>query len=714
MKRLALGTAFALGVLCASGDDWREEMWAHPVRLRDGVSVRAYALDEPQLMKAYVVRVDLATPGIGFAATERASNWGETIAAYTNAVIHAETKSETTVDFMRRRRDAGENIAVAFNTTPWKPFPPPPGVDDCDPQGWCVADGVEVSAHGADEALFVVRKDGTCRITSSVSPEEEKDVAFAANAFDLILTNGVDVATVRRTEDEAPRPRLAVGLTADGKTLVLLAVDGRQRLYSMGATFADLRAILRREGVTDAVNMDGGGSTSLVVWDEKNAKPWMLNRHKNGKVRANAVNFGIAFGERGAGNGARDLERTAAAFHSYAFKPVADTPAPDGFKPFYVSHYGRHGSRRLTGTFVADALGVLAKADAAGDLTDEGKALLVDMRAIARAHEDMIGQLTERGAEEHRRLARRMAARFPDVFKGERRVRCRSSVFHRVLVSMQNFTMALKEAAPGLSFDFTTGEKIQKLVNQMHWAKTDEDKAKRKMKVEALASEEIDPVPLVERLFVSARIEKPLAFARDLFACASICPCLRYELDGRDIYRFFTPEEIDTLGSVLDAEHYSGMGNSVEFGDVATSSARMLLGDIVERADGAIADDRIAADLRFGHDSGLWPLASLMGLEGPDVTSRVADGPQLCPAWKWMPMASNLQMVFYRDKAGDVLVKMLWNEEEMRVRGLDCPTAPYYPWETLRDYLKAKVDGGTCAHGGDSPAGVRLKSVEIE
>ena len=31
--------------------------------------------------------------------------------------------------------------------------------------------------------------------------------------------------------------------------------------------------------------------------------------------------------------------------HSYEFLPIKDTPAPGGFKPFYISHYGRHGSR---------------------------------------------------------------------------------------------------------------------------------------------------------------------------------------------------------------------------------------------------------------------------------------------------------------------------------------------------------------------------------
>ena len=90
-------------------------------------------------------------------------------------------------------------------------------------------------------------------------------------------------------------PRTAFGLTADGKTLILLVVDGRQPGYSMGASIDDLRRILRSEGCSDAVDMDGGGSSSLVVFDRKSGTPRMLNRHKDGLVRKVGLNFGITF-----------------------------------------------------------------------------------------------------------------------------------------------------------------------------------------------------------------------------------------------------------------------------------------------------------------------------------------------------------------------------------------------------------------------------------
>ena len=321
---------FALSALAASvlpADDWRDLMWEKYVQLRPGVRTKAYALESPRRMKAYVVRIDLSAPGVGFTATERAADWGRAIPGVADKGLRTETTRETTQDFMSRRRREGLNVEVAVNTTPWRPFPAPEGCEACDPFGWCVADGVEVSFPKKREALFVVRKDGTAGITSEVPRGGTNGIAFAASGFDLLMTNGIDTVSFNRKENASLHPRTAFGLVPDGKTLVLLAVDGRQPGYSDGATLDDVRAILRREGVSDAVNMDGGGSTSLVVWDRKNGRPEMLNRHPRNTVRKNAVNFGITFADADPA----DLSgRLGALYHSYEFEPIEDTPPPEG------------------------------------------------------------------------------------------------------------------------------------------------------------------------------------------------------------------------------------------------------------------------------------------------------------------------------------------------------------------------------------------------
>lgn len=52
-------------------------------------------------------------------------------------------------------------------------------------------------------------------------------------------------------------------------------------------------------------------------------------------------------------------------------------------------------------------------------------------------------------------------------------------------------------------------------------------------------------------------------------------------------------------------------------------------------------------------------------------------------------MASNLQMIFYRNKKGEVLVKFLFNESETSIPSLG--PGPYYRWSLLREYLVSKI-----------------------
>jgi hypothetical protein len=64
----------------------------------------------------------------------------------------------------------------------------------------------------------------------------------------------------------ARHPRTAVGLTRGGDTLLLVVVDGRSA-RSVGMTFAELGTAMRSLGAWDAVNLDGGGSSAMVVHD---------------------------------------------------------------------------------------------------------------------------------------------------------------------------------------------------------------------------------------------------------------------------------------------------------------------------------------------------------------------------------------------------------------------------------------------------------------
>ena len=78
-------------------------------------------------------------------------------------------------------------------------------------------------------------------------------------------------------------------------------------------------------------------------------------------------------------------ELTASIYHSYEYLPGPAAPVPDGYEPFYISHYGRHGSRyHSKEEAYAEPLAALRKADKAGALTPKGREVLAKRRDAGR------------------------------------------------------------------------------------------------------------------------------------------------------------------------------------------------------------------------------------------------------------------------------------------------------------------------------------------
>ena len=397
-----------------------------------------------------------------------------------------------------------------------------------------------------------------------------------------------------------------------------------------------------------------------------------------------------------------NLDRTAGLFHSYEAAPGPDTPAPAGYKPFYISHYGRHGSRRQIGGGGTDAYLCMKAAGDSGWLTDQGKALLKDLEVLYNAHVGMDGQLTVRGGIEHKGIANRMFSRFKPAFKGDKAVHCQSSDIQRCIISMANFTSALKGAAPNLEFDFITGKKYFDLLCHNYYDKGPLVELQDRQE-DSIAHALINPERWMKAFFTDVPkatefIGDPVNLARYFFYILADCQDLYFEVDGLDLYKYFTREELLGMAKHSNEHLYSAMGNSAQWGDYAIWAEKWVVEDIIARADKAVDGDAVAADLRFGHDSALLPLVSLIGLDGVSRRYKVGE------AWKngyylWenICMGSNLQMVFYKNKKGGILVKMLYNEKERTIAesfipGVEIPqpvSGPYYRWEDLRGYLVA-------------------------
>ena len=93
-----------------------------------------------------------------------------------------------------------------------------------------------------------------------------------------------------------PQPRTAVGLDKNSRRLIIVVVDGRQPGYSEGATLVELAELLSAKGAFYAMNLDGGGSTTMAV-EGRNGKSRVLNspidQHIPGRERAVGNHLGI-------------------------------------------------------------------------------------------------------------------------------------------------------------------------------------------------------------------------------------------------------------------------------------------------------------------------------------------------------------------------------------------------------------------------------------
>jgi exopolysaccharide biosynthesis protein len=131
------------------------------------------------------------------------------------------------------------------------------------PVGWHLSQGKVLGRPVKDNlrATLVINKSGKVSIRDHVK-ELPADAAFAVSGNAMILYDG----KVTRELERGFAPTTAVGISADGKTLYLAAIDGRQE-KSRGASLDEMAAILLKMGAWHAINFDGGGSTTMVLKD---------------------------------------------------------------------------------------------------------------------------------------------------------------------------------------------------------------------------------------------------------------------------------------------------------------------------------------------------------------------------------------------------------------------------------------------------------------
>jgi exopolysaccharide biosynthesis protein len=261
--------------------------WSKAEEVQTGVRHVRLETDTPRLMKINILRVDLTTPGLEFTATGRAPGWGEPMPDYPERIIR--TKRQRTRVYMKEVRSSGKNMIVAVNASPWGPWVKPFNHKFAAPPGVHILDGEIISDDGTKRPTFVVYKDGTPAIVNGIPKEDYSRIKISVTGFSIVVKDGKVLYV-----DEQLHPRTLYGISADKRYVYLMTIDGRQPDWSLGAACSDGGKILVAAGASDVINMDGGGSSTLIYWDEKAGKMVSLCRHnKKGAERTVGNNVGI-------------------------------------------------------------------------------------------------------------------------------------------------------------------------------------------------------------------------------------------------------------------------------------------------------------------------------------------------------------------------------------------------------------------------------------
>jgi hypothetical protein len=160
--------------------------------------------------------------------------------------------------------------------------------------GWTVADGLERSSFERGRASLWFDATGRPGMAADLKGVGggAAGVRQATAGFGMLLVDG----EIRAGEGGPLHPRTSAGISRDGKTLILVVVDGRQPGVSEGVTDRELATIMMESGCDDAINLDGGGSSVMLVSDASGSGPVgprVVNSPSGGRPRPLPVLLGI-------------------------------------------------------------------------------------------------------------------------------------------------------------------------------------------------------------------------------------------------------------------------------------------------------------------------------------------------------------------------------------------------------------------------------------
>lgn len=409
---------------------------------------------------------------------------------------------------------------------------------------------------------------------------------------------------------------------------------------------------------------------------------------------------GVIFAQSTAEIIKQDPNKAACSFYVYDYKNVSEvTPAPQGYKPFYISQFARHGARYCTSEY-GRLFEWFSKAEQAGVLTPEGMKFYARYKSFYHKVKNCSGNLTGVGRAQHRAIAEHMYQRFPEVFAGPTHVEAVSTESPRVIMSMWSCLSQLVAFDTDLDINADASAKYASwlqpsLSSNPYYMKgsfTASDKAKKE--VSDYYMKEVPCDEIAKKFFTSADVLEtvlkitPERFIGSLHGVVTGAQCLDEDQNYFD--GWFTEEQLYQMWKGQSAHYFLDVANYVGSGHSVLDYSHFTLEQIIESAEADMASGKTQLRLRFGHDSGIAPLISVLNLNGyGEATSSFEEGLQVFPSY-CVPMGASVQLVFFKNDANDVIVKVLLNEKEATLP-FDAVSKSYYRWSDFKAYYLPRI-----------------------
>lgn len=389
-----------------------------------------------------------------------------------------------------------------------------------------------------------------------------------------------------------------------------------------------------------------------------------------------------------------DLDKSGGVYYAYPTVESCNTPAPKGYEPFYISHYGRHGSRYL----ISDndyiwVRALLKDADENNALTEIGKCVLNRLDTLIIEVEGFGGALSPLGVRQQRGIAERMYKAYPEVFKDESEISARSTIVPRCILSMDALCERLKEFNPKLKMTRESADKYMAYLNY-HSPESNKFTAQNSWWREQYRKFDqlhTNPDRLIASLFSDEKFVEmnvhPYNLMWGLYWIAVDMQNVETKLSFYDI---FEPQELFDLWQSVNYRTYVCDSNYPGSNGLLLDNVKPLLRNIIESAENVINCGGSGATFRFGHDGNLIPLTGILRLKGCYNSEAIPD--KICDAFRTFevaPMAGNVQIVFFRNKKNnrDVIVKFMLHEKEISIP-VETNIYPFYNWNDVKSFYE--------------------------